>query len=144
GGGGGGWGGGGGGGGGAGDAGIRAIAVREALGFHFLADAALIVVDGGQVAVGRPLVEEQRQRLAPPLQAALERRIGLREFSGGEIGASQLEATDPGVQQFVRLGQRGDGVASVSVFQRRRTFENFRERARLDLALRGQAIGARA
>ena len=45
---------------------------------HPVPDASLVVVDRRQVGVGGLFVEEQRQRLAAPLQAAVELGVGLR------------------------------------------------------------------
>ena len=58
----------------------------------------LVVVHRGEHTEGRHLVEEQRKRFPPALEAAVELGIGLREESRIEISAAQIEVTDPRVE----------------------------------------------
>ena len=78
---------------------------RKPLALQPFADTTLVVVDRREIAVGGLLVEEQRQRLAAALDAAVELGIGLRERAGLQIGAPEIEVADPGVQKTVGLGQ---------------------------------------
>ena len=58
---------------------IRAVRLGKAGVLQSFPYPALVVVDRREVAVGGLLVEEQRQRFAAPLEAAIELRVGLRE-----------------------------------------------------------------
>src|SRR4051812_38811437 len=69
----------------------RCGTTRQSRGSSALANAALIVVDRRQVAVGRLLVEEQRQRFAAALEAAVELGVGLRKHAAVEIRAPEIE-----------------------------------------------------
>ena len=84
---------------------VGAIRIGEAGVLQPFADAALVVVDRREEAEGRLLVEEQRQRLAAALDAAVELGVGLHECTGLQIGAAEIEVADPGIEQRVGLGE---------------------------------------
>ena len=85
---------------------VGAVGLGEARGLQPFAHLALVVVDRGQEARGRLLVEEERQRFTASLEAAVELGVGLRERPGGEVSAAEIEPADPGVEQRRRFGQQ--------------------------------------
>src|SRR6266571_502261 len=74
--------------------------------FQPLPYAPLIIVNLGKIAIGRHFIKKERQGLATPLDTAVEFGISLHKKAACQIGASQVEATNPSIQQFVGFGQR--------------------------------------
>ena len=61
--------------------------------------------------------------------------------AGLQVGAAQIEASHPGVQQAVRLGEHFDRLPRLAVLERDFTFEDSRQRLRLGLKLCTQPVG---
>ena len=64
--------------------------------------AALVVVHGREICVGRHIIVEQLDRFASPLHALIEFGVGLSERSRFQVCTPEFEAADPGVEQVVR------------------------------------------
>jgi len=62
--------------------------------------------------------EEQRERLAAALDAAIKLRFGLGECARLEAGATQVEVRDSRVEEAVRVGDRLRRLARVAGLQR--------------------------
>src|SRR5262245_14402060 len=91
---------------------IRAIRLRRR-DLEPVARAALVVIGGRQEGIGRLFLEEERQRLAAPLDATVELGVGLRELSGVEVGAAEIEVADPRVEQGVGVEEQRHRPAHV-------------------------------
>ena len=78
---------------------IALVRLRESRRPEPFVDAPAVVLDHREERVGRFLVKEQRERFAAPRQAAVEFGIGLCKRAGLEVGASEVEVSDPRVEQ---------------------------------------------
>ena len=102
----------------------------------------LVIVNRREIAVRGLLVEEQRQRLATALDAAVELGIGLREGAGFQIRPPEIEVADPGVEKSIGLRQHFDRLTRVSIFQRGLAVDDLGVGLRLGLELGGEAGAA--
>src|ERR1051326_6515378 len=94
----------------------------EGLGGVRAADALLraagVVVSRREIAVCGIGFEFQRGGLPLPADASVELRVGFGKAFGGQVGAAQIEATDPGVYEFLRLHHQLDRLRKTSLLER--------------------------
>src|SRR5262245_37852654 len=100
----------------------------------------LIVVNLGKVAVRRHVIEEI-QRLTTALKAVVEFGVGLREESGIQVGASEVEPADPSIELLVGVVQQLNGMTRILLRQGHFTLNQFGIDRSLELRFGSETLG---
>ena len=97
---------------------VRFVGRSRRCALQALLHAALVIAQRRKVAEARHVVEEDRRRLALPLDQRIELRIRFGKRIEHQIRTSEHEVTEPGVRQLLGLARQIDRWTALALRQR--------------------------